>query len=82
MLTETKREEVKSQIEKILDNTKIDLYNLLNDAETSGALTEEIKQEGNWLLACALMCVWCRKGVYEPNSPTTKAEIDNLSHFI
>ena len=82
MLSEAKKRETLKQINELLATAKIDLATMIDSASASGALTEEMKKEdGNYLLAKALITIYFDKRPYAPLSPISKEEVENLSHF-
>lgn len=78
----SKREETQKQIDIMLKGAKVRLHQMTKVALASGALSEEMKQEGNWLLAKAVMDIWCSSRPFSPLDGRTKEEVANLSHFI
>lgn len=74
--------ETHKQIDKMLGDTRETLYQMAKAALASGALSEEMKEEDNWLLTKAVVDIWCQARHYAPLDGSTKKEFDNLSHFI
>lgn len=71
-----------NQIDEMLVDVKKTLYQMTRGALASGALSEEMKEEDNWLLARAVIDIWCQARHYAPLHGKTKREFGNLSHFI
>jgi len=81
MLTKQKIKEVKGQIKEITRKVEEDLNQMLEQASRCGALSEEMKKLDNWLLAKALIDIWCQKRVYKPTQIYEK-DFKNLAYFI
>lgn len=80
--TMSKLGETHKQIDKMLEYTRETLYQMVKAALASGALSDEMKREGNWLLTKAVMDIWCQERQYRALDRSTKKESNNLSHFI
>jgi hypothetical protein len=81
MLSGKKKVEVVSQIHELLMTSEKDLVEMVEKASTSGALTDSMKEEGNYLLAKMLVTLYFRKEPYAPLSPNYNEDLENLSHF-
>ncbi len=82
MLSQNKKIEVQQQLEKFRNDIYISWLQSLDQADNSGSISDDMKQEGNWLLAKAIVDSFCRTRPYSPLSASTKKEFDNLYHFI
>ena len=81
MTKKEKFKQVKEQINEMLENSKQTMYEMAQNALNSGALSDEM-MEDNYLLAKAIIDIWCRKRLYAPLSRYTKKEVNNLAKFI
>ncbi len=81
MTKEQKFKQVKEQINEMLENSKQTMYEMAQQALNSGALSDEMLED-NYLLAKAIIDIWCRKRPYAPLSRFTKKEVNNLAKFI
>jgi len=81
MTKEEKLRQVKEQIGEILERSKQTMYEMAQDALNSGALSDEMLED-NYLLARAIIDIWCRKRSYAPLSSDYASEVDNLAKFI
>lgn len=79
----TKLEETQAQIKELMANAQEDiLKNYVEKALTSGALSEDVTKEGNYLLAKFIITAYFDKGPYSPLNTTHKKELKNLECFI
>jgi len=82
MLTKTKINEVVNQIQELMSRSTGSIVEMIDKASTCGALSPDMKKEGNYLLAKALVSIYFRKGSWEPADSRDKADLENLSHFL
>jgi hypothetical protein len=82
MLTEDKKKEVQSQIHELMAEAEKQITVLIESVSTSGALTDIMKLEGNYLLAKMLVTLYFRKEPYAPLTQSYREDLENLSHFI
>ncbi|MHA1396173.1 MAG: hypothetical protein ACTSSF_00385 [Candidatus Heimdallarchaeaceae archaeon] len=82
MTEEQKLKQVKEQINEMLENSKQTMYEMAQQALNSGACSNDMLED-NYLLAKAIIDIWCRKRPYKPPlfSPFAK-EVNNLAKFI
>jgi len=81
MTKEEKFKQVKKQINEMLEQSKKTMYEMAQQALNSGVLSDEMLED-NYLLAKAIIDIWCRKRPYAPLSRFTKKEVNNLAKFI
>jgi len=81
VLSGKKKVEVVSQIHELLMNSENKLVQMVEQASTCGALTDSMKEEGNYILAKMLITVYFEKQPYFPLDAKHKEELENLSHF-
>ena len=84
MTKEQKFKQVKKQIDEMLENSKQTMYEMAQNALNSGALSDDMLED-NYLLAKAIIDIWCRKRPYAPPfySPSSFIkEVNNLAKFI
>lgn len=82
MLSRKKKQEVQQQLKDLRNDIYIKWLSSLEDAANSGAISDDMKQADNWLLAKAIVDSFCRNRPYSPLSDSTTEEFDNLYHFI
>ncbi len=82
MLSQNKKIEVQQQLETLRDDIYISWLQSLDQADNSGAISDSMKKENNWLLAKAIIDSFCRTRPYSPLSASTVEEFNNLYHFI
>lgn len=87
MKKEEKKEENKMgelhhiKLDELIDSAKPTMHKMLDQALTSGALSEDYKED-NFLLPKAIITIWGRKENYAPLNPQDKKEVKNLENFI
>ena len=82
MISDKKLTQVRQQLAEMTQDVERELNRMLEQASTSGALSDEMKKMDDYLLAKAIWDIWCQKREYRPLAPDTKAEFENLAHFI
>lgn len=74
-------EEVSKQIHELMIRSEESIAEMLQKASTCGALTPSMKEEGNYLLAKALITIYFRKDPWGPTD-SFKADVENLSYHL
>jgi hypothetical protein len=78
MLTKTKKEEIFKQVHELMARSEESIIEMIGKASTCGALTPDMKEEGNYLLAKALVTIYFRREPWGPTD-TLRADVENLS---
>lgn len=69
------------QLRKLTKDMEKTFDEMLSQALSSGALTEEMLED-NFILAKAIIDIWCGRRTYKALADITKMAVANLSHFI
>ena len=80
MTKEEKFKQVKEQINEMLEGSKQTMYEMAQTALNSNALSDDMLGD-NYLLAKAIIDIWCRKRPCAPLSDFA-SEFNNLAKFI
>lgn len=70
------------KLKKLQEDILNDWEGMLDDALRCGGISEDMKDPNNFLLAKAIIWVWCKNNNFEPVSVATRREFANLSFFI
>jgi hypothetical protein len=81
-MSERKKKEVIKQINDAMTIAKVGIIKMIDSAFSCGALTEDMKLEGNYLLTKALITIYFDKRPFAPLSLKLKKEIENLARFL
>lgn len=82
MLSQKKKIEVQRQLKEISDDVNKRWLSSIDIVDKSGALSEEMIQEGSWLLAKSIVDAFCKQRPYSALSASTRKEFNNLYHFL
>lgn len=79
--TRTKRRYAKIQIENMMVDAEKEMLGMLDKALNSGKLSDEVLED-NFLLAKAIIDIWCKKRPYEPLSEITQRENSKIAKLL
>ena len=69
------------KLDELIENASYTMYQMIDSAVLSGALTDEFKED-NYLLAKAIITIWGDQHNYEALDEGHRQAVKNLSHVI
>jgi hypothetical protein len=70
------------KLDELIENARETMHQMIDQAISSGAITEEMTNPYEYVLAKAVITIWGDKREYAPLDGTRKRDFENLSHFI
>lgn len=70
------------RIDELIESARETMHQMIDSAVISGAITEEMENPYEYVLAKAVITIWGDQRNYAPRDTKRNSDIKNLSHFI
>ena len=70
------------KLDELIESARETMHQMIDSAVISGAITEEMKNPYEYVLAKAVITIWGDQRNYAPRDTKRNSDIKTLSHFI